>query len=83
MNLVYKDVDSQKQMATTEDTTAGYDMLHVRVTNAFELSDELTINVSVFGKNLLDEIARNHSSFVKNEVPLAGRNLGVKASVSF
>jgi iron complex outermembrane receptor protein len=37
----------------------------------------------VFGKNLLDEAARNHSSFVKDEVPLAGRNLGVRASYSF
>ena len=83
MNLVYKDVDSQKQMATTEDTTAGYDMLGVRVTNAFELSDELTINVSVFGKNLLDEIARNHSSFVKNEVPLPGRSYGLKFNAQF
>ena len=83
MNLVYKDVDSQKQMATTEDTTAGYDMLDVRVTNAFELSDDLTINVSVFGKNLLDEIARNHSSFVKNEVPLPGRSYGLKFNAQF
>jgi iron complex outermembrane receptor protein len=39
--------------------------------------------LSVFGKNLLDEVARNHSSFVKDEVPLAGRNLGARVSYSF
>ena len=58
-------------------------MLDARVTKAFELSDVLTINVSVFGKNLLDEIARNHSSFVKNEVPLPGRSYGLKFSAQF
>lgn len=83
MNLVYKDVDSQQQASTTEGVTAGYDMLDVRVTKAFELTDVLTLNVSVFGKNLLDEIARNHSSFVKNEVPLPGRSYGLKFNAEF
>jgi hypothetical protein len=27
---------------------------------------------------MLDEVARNHSSFVKNEVPLPGRNYGLR-----
>ena len=61
----------------------SYEMLDARVTKAFELSDVLTINVSVFGKNLLDEIARNHSSFVKNEVPLPGRSYGLKFNAEF
>ena len=83
MKLVYKDVDSQQQASTTEGVTAGYDMLDVRVTKAFELTDVLTLNVSVFGKNLLDEIARKHSSFVKNEVPLPGRSYGLKFNAEF
>ena len=41
------------------------------------------LTVSVFGRNLTNEIARSHTSFVKNEVPLAGRNVGIKASLSF
>ena len=40
-----------------------------------------TLNVSIFGKNLLNEVARNHTSFVKNEVPLPGRNYGLKFNV--
>jgi iron complex outermembrane receptor protein len=83
MNLVYKDVDSQGQVSPTEGVTAGYEMLDARVTKAFELSDVLTVNVSVFGKNLLDEIARNHSSFVKSEVPLPGRSFGLKFNAEF
>ncbi len=41
------------------------------------------LNVSVFAKNLLDKVARNHSSFVKEEVPLPGKNIGIKAKLSF
>jgi iron complex outermembrane receptor protein len=83
MNIVYKNVFSQRQASTTEGVTAGYDMLDLRATKVFELSDGLTLNVSVFGTNLLDEIARNHSSFVKNEVPLPGRSFGLKFNAEF
>jgi iron complex outermembrane receptor protein len=31
----------------------------------------------------LDKVARNHSSFVKEEVPLPGKNIGIKAKLSF
>ena len=41
------------------------------------------LNLSVFGTNLLDEVARNHTSFVKNEVPLAGKNYGLKFNLAF
>ena len=33
------------------------------------------LKVSLFANNLLDEVARNHSSFVKNEVPLPGKTM--------
>jgi len=32
---------------------------------------------------LLDEAARNHSSFVKDEVPLPGKNYGMKFNLTF
>ena len=38
---------------------------------------EEDLTLGIFGTNLLDEIARNHSSTVKNEVPLPGKNLGI------
>ena len=41
------------------------------------------LKVSLFGRNLLDEAARNHSSFVKDQVPLPGKNLGVKFNLTF
>jgi iron complex outermembrane receptor protein len=53
-------------------------MLDFSMTKAFRMDGAPTLNVSIFGKNLLNEVARNHTSFVKNEVPLPGRNYGLK-----
>jgi iron complex outermembrane receptor protein len=66
-----------------EDATDSYSMLDFRVSNRIQLSSDLALNVSVFGSNLLDEAARNHSSFVKNQVPLPGRSYGVKVYATF
>ena len=41
------------------------------------------ILVTLFAKNLLDEVARNHSSFVKDQVPLPGRNIGLRFNMKF
>ena len=58
-------------------------MLDTRITKTFNLRDNNELRVSIFGNNLLDEVARNHSSFVKNEVPLPGKNIGVKFNLTF
>ena len=58
-------------------------MLDVRASNIFTITDDLALNVSLFGSNLLNEIARNHSSFVKDEVPLPGRSYGLKFYAAF
>ena len=58
-------------------------MLDTRVTKTIDLSGSSVLKLSLFGNNLLDEVARNHSSFVKNEVPLPGRNYGVKFNLTF
>jgi iron complex outermembrane receptor protein len=41
------------------------------------------LKVTLFANNLLDEVARNHASFVKEEVPLPGRNYGLKFNFDF
>ena len=83
MRVIFKDVESQTDLASYEEFTKGYSMLDVRASNTFILSDDLALNVSLFGSNLLNEIARNHSSFVKNEVPLPGRSYGLKFYAAF
>ena len=83
MSVVFKDVESQTDLARYEDFTKRYSMLDIRASNAFALTNDVTLNVSLFGSNLLNEIARNHSSFVKNEVPLPGRSYGLKFYAAF
>ena len=58
-------------------------MLNMNISNVFTLTNDVDLTVSVFGRNLLDEIARNHSSFVKEEVPLPGRSYGLKFYATF
>ena len=80
--LMLKDVDKQSDVGKGETTTDGYQMLNARLTKVFDLGNS-NLSVSIFGNNLLDEVARNHSSYVKSEVPLPGRNYGVKFNLTF
>ena len=81
--LHLKDVEKQNDVGEGETATAGYQMLDTRLTKTFDLSGKSMLKVSLFGKNLLDEVARNHASFVKNEVPLSGRNYGIKFNLTY
>ena len=83
LKLSLKDVDEQKDVGINESATGGYQMLDLKLAKTFNVGAESEILVSLFGNNLLDKAARNHSSFVKNEVPLPGRNYGVKFSYKF
>jgi iron complex outermembrane receptor protein len=78
-----KDVDKQNDFGEGETATDGYQMLDTRLTKSFDMSGKSKLRVSLFGKNLLDEAARNHASFVKNEVPLPGRNYGIKFNLTY
>ena len=81
--LTLKDVESQNDVGEGETKTDSYQMLDTRLTRTFNVGEASELKLSIFGTNLLDEVARNHSSFVKNEVPLAGRNYGAKFSYRF
>jgi iron complex outermembrane receptor protein len=80
--LSMKDVDKQNDFGEGETATEGYQMLDTRLTKTYDLSGS-KLKVSLFGRNLLDEVARNHASFVKNEVPLPGRNYGIKFNLTY
>ena len=81
--LSMKDVDKQNDIGEGETATEAYQMLDTRLTKTFDLSGKSKLKVSLFGRNLLDEAARNHASFVKNEVPLPGRNYGIKFNLTY
>lgn len=79
----YKEVQQQDKVAIGETETDEYRMLDFDATQTYNLGNGVTLKSTLFIKNLLDETARNHTSFVKNEVPLAGRNVGFKFRITF
>ncbi len=82
LKLDLKDVESQRDIGSNETVTSGFNMLNFNAVKTFTFGKKQTATVSFFAKNLLDEVARNHSSFVKDEVPLPGRNIGIKLQVT-
>lgn len=72
----------QHDTADYETDTAGYNMLGAGLRYSGTL-DATAYQLFVKGSNLLDERARNHSSFIKDDVLLPGRNLTVGVRLSF
>ena len=78
-----KNPGDKKAETLFKEATEAYEMLDFSLRKTFVLNNQNKISLSLFGKNLIDEVARNHASFVKNEVPLPGRNFGVKLNYRF
>ena len=83
MRLTLKDVDRQTIIGDGETETEGFKMLNLLVKKEIELSSQFNLGVSFFANNLLDEVARNHASYVKDEVPLPGVNFGLRFNLEF
>lgn len=77
--LEFSRVAKQKDFASYEAATPGYDMLNLTV--SYALPNRLSLYAR--GSNLLNEQAWNHASFLAGVVPLRGRSLDVGARLSF
>ena len=82
-DMSLKDVEKQDEFSSKETMTKGYQMLDMRLTQKLVTDSGRVVQASIFGKNMLDEVARNHTSWVKNEVPLPGKNVGINFRVTF
>jgi len=82
-DMSLKDVQKQDEFSSKETMTKGYQMLDMKLTQKLVTDSGRVVQASIFGKNMLDEVARNHTSFVKNEVPLPGKNVGINFRVTF
>lgn len=71
----------QNDVADEEETTAGYTRLDAGVTWRAIATDTGSIDVSLVGRNLLDEEIRNHVAFNKDEVLLPGRDVRLVISL--
>lgn len=63
----------QTDTAPLETDTAGYTMLNIQLDYRFDW-EKLNCNLFVRGTNLLNEEARRHTSFLKDQAPMPGRS---------
>ncbi len=66
-------VHKQTDTAPLETDTAGYTMLNVQLDYRFDRG-RINYNLFMRGANLLNEEARRHTSFLKDQAPLPGRS---------
>ncbi len=72
----------QDRVAAFEDPTAGYTLLDARV--GYRLfQGRFVHDIVLSGSNLTDEEARSHTSFLKDLVPLPGREVRLTYQISF
>jgi iron complex outermembrane receptor protein len=71
----------QDRVAPLETATDGYTMLNVRV--AWQPFPDKDLRLVVQGRNLTDVLARSHTSFIKESVPLPGRDIRFYVRTSF
>ena len=74
--------DDQGDFSSIETKTNSYVGLDMKYSRGIRLAGSDML-ISVFGENLTNSSQRNHSSFVKNEVPLQGVRVGLELSVDY
>ncbi|MNE54161.1 putative TonB-dependent receptor precursor [compost metagenome] len=75
-------VQRQDRTAAFENDTGGYNMLGASLIYGGRL-ESTDYQLYLKGNNLLDARGRNHSSFIKDEVVLPGRNLTLGVRFAF
>lgn len=74
-DVEYYHTFEQDKVASYETRTPGYDMLNATLSYRFDLDEAKAVELYVRGSNLLNELAFAHTSFVKDQSPLRGRNI--------
>ena len=75
--------DDQDRIAAHETSTAGYTMLNADLQWTVGADRGASYELFLRGTNLLDEDARRHTSLLKDELPLPGRNYAVGLRARF
>jgi iron complex outermembrane recepter protein len=75
-------VEEQDRVASFERPTEGYTLLNASVGYRF-FTSRAVYDVLLRGTNLTDEEARNHVSFLKDLVPMPGRDVSLSLRLTF
>lgn len=73
----------QSDTASNESETAGYTQLDAYLSKGFALSGSQTLSLFAHANNLLDEKIIHHTSYLKEEAPLPGRNISIGLRMDF
>jgi iron complex outermembrane receptor protein len=73
---------SQDRLAPNETPTADYTVVNASFSYRFFTGGQV-YDVILRGRNLTDEEVRDHTSFVKDIVPLPGRDYSVSLRLGF
>jgi iron complex outermembrane recepter protein len=73
----------QDRLASFEDGTDGYTLVHANVSWHRDMAGGRAMEVFLNGSNLLDEEARPHTSFLKDLSPLPGRGISTGLRIFF
>lgn len=74
---------SQNKTAPEETSTDGYTELNLSLSKSFLMDGGRALTLFARASNLLDEEIRHHTSFLKDEAPLPGRNFTVGGRFEF
>lgn len=74
--------DGQDKVATFETPTEGFTFVNASLT-WHPLRDNDGVTIVLKADNIFDQTGRRHSSFTKEFVPLAGRNISASVRLSF
>lgn len=75
-------VDKQTEIGRFETQTPAYNMLNLTLSHQGQVNQQ-PYSVYLRANNLLNELAYNHTSFIKDESPFAGRNISAGFKLSF
>ncbi|MDQ8194447.1 TonB-dependent receptor [Coraliomargarita sp. SDUM461004] len=73
----------QNDTAPLETETDGYTELKANLAYTFLLGNGIDLTIFAQADNLLDEVIRNHTSYIKDVAPLPGRNVTIGARLQF
>lgn len=79
--IEWSDVAEQDRVAAFETPTPGYSFINASV--SYRPFGDRALQFRLDGRNLTDETARAHTSFLKNDLTLPGRNLRFTVLSSF
>jgi iron complex outermembrane receptor protein len=75
-------VDQQTDVASNESRTPGYTLLNASLGYRFLFKKQI-LDLLLRGRNLGNEEARSHTSFLKDVAPLPGRDLSLSTTLLF